>query len=225
MVKEDPTKVLTVSGKLVNHQGAPVTGADLHLIVARNRSMVRERPPYDWASIEAGRTENSPNVLKVPRQRTGADGSFTFRDVPADAEYELLYSGKGIPRGRMDHLEKLPENERLHLVVKALAPARLVGTIDRQAFPKLQAVSVQSGDEPGFDRNSRVPLSDDGKGFVASDLAPGRYTVVIRGVSSNGFAQAIARKSIKLESGKETKITLGEEDRTPSPPRRLRGAE
>jgi len=40
----------------------------------------------------------------------------------------LVYWGKGIPDGRLDHLEKLSEKERGALVNKTPMPARIVGT-------------------------------------------------------------------------------------------------
>ena len=172
LTKMDASKLFTLSGKLVNHRGEPIHAANLMLIVAKNRPLRLDAPAYDWQAIETGRIEQAPAVLQVQRKTTAADGTFTFPGLPADAELELAYWGKGFPRSRRANLEKLSESERGNLVVKTLAPARIVGTIDRQVFPAVQALSLRS-----MMNFTRVALADDAKNFAIEDLPPGSFEI------------------------------------------------
>jgi beta-lactamase regulating signal transducer with metallopeptidase domain/5-hydroxyisourate hydrolase-like protein (transthyretin family) len=215
LTAEDPSRLLTVRGRLVNHRGEAVRGADLRLIVATERSERREDFPFNWQMIESGQVEQVANVLQVQRRTTAADGRFEFRGIPADAEIELVYWGKGIPGGREDHLERLPEKQRTDFLVQAQAPARVTGTIDRQAFPELSSIQLS-----GSARFFRAVLAPDGKSFVIDDVPPGRYEVQVYGPAvrvegqPGAFQQAvIGRKTVTLEEGQQEKVMLGEADR------------
>jgi len=148
-------------------------------------------------------------VLQVQRHTTTADGSFDFKRVPAGAEIELAYWGKGIPHTRLDRIETLSEKERGALVVKAAATARIVGTIDRKAFPEFGAIQLSSAS-----RFYEAALTPDKKGFVFDDLPAGAYEVQIYNMErfgdKGGFTQKVlGRRSVTLEEGKEQKVELG----------------
>ena len=218
---EDPAKLLTVAGRLVNARGDGVRGADLRLIVATDRPVRRRGGwPFNWPGIESGRLEQAPNVLQVQRRTTTADGSFVFQRVPNDAEIELVYWGKGISRGRMDHLEGLSEKERTALLIRVAASARITGTIDRKVFPEFSDILIGT---PG--RAYQAAVAADGKGFVIEDVPAGRYSIQVYGPAlrtedrPNGpfRSQIVGRKSVAVEEGKETKVELGEGDRLVSP--------
>src|SRR5207253_5589415 len=53
LTAEAPAKLLTLRGKMVNHRGDAVRGAELRLIVAVDRPVPRDAPPFDWNTIEA----------------------------------------------------------------------------------------------------------------------------------------------------------------------------
>jgi beta-lactamase regulating signal transducer with metallopeptidase domain/protocatechuate 3,4-dioxygenase beta subunit len=219
---EDPAKLVTLRGRLVNHRGDSVSGAELRLLVATDRPEPRDANPFDWNGFQTGQIDHRPNVLQLQRKTTAADGSFVFERVPGDAEIELVYWGKGVPGGRVDHLEKLSEKERTSLVVRAPASARIVGTIDRKAFPELKSIHLQLS---GSTRTFEVALAADGKSLVIDDLPAGEYQILVFGppVRVEGqlgaLVQTLGRKSISLAEGQEGKVVLGEADRqTPTPP-------
>src|SRR5207249_1676685 len=125
--------------------------------------------------------------------------------------------GKGIPGAREDHLEGLKEKERTSLVIRAGAPARVTGTIDRKAFPEFSSIQLS-----GSSRFFRASLAADGKSFVIEDLPAGSYEVQVYGPSMrdkerpDAFQQkVVGLKPVTLEEGKEEKVALGEGDRTP----------
>jgi RNA polymerase sigma factor (sigma-70 family) len=214
---EDPAKLLTLRGKLVNHKGLPVVGADLRLIAATDRPMQRDHFPFNWTMIESGQIEQVASVVQVQRLTTGADGTFLFQKVPGDVELELVYWGKGIPPARLDHLEGLSEKERGNLEIKALAPARIVGTIDRKTFPEFNSIQLSS--------NSRfyyAKVAADGKSFTFEDLPPGTYEVqvygpAVRQPNDPGAFQTplIGRRSVTIDEGGEEKVEMGSGELVP----------
>jgi RNA polymerase sigma factor (sigma-70 family) len=221
---QDPAKLTTIRGKLLSHKGQPVYGAELRLIVATDRAAQRDAFPFNWQMIETGQIEQIANVLQFQHQTTAADGSFVFERVPGDAEIELAYWGKGIPPGRQDHLETLSAKERASLEIKTLAPARLVGTIDRKIFPEIGPIQLSASPPGGSARFFEAKISADGKSFDVDDLPPGQYEVQIYSLSKRvpdnpgAFQQSvIARRSVTLKPGKIEKIELGKDDLAPAP--------
>jgi uncharacterized GH25 family protein len=215
LTAEDPAKLMTLRGKFVDHRSEAVRGAELRLIVAVDRPVPRDAEPFDWNTIEAGQVDAQPNVLQVQSKTTAVDGSFVFQRVPGGAEIELVYWGKSVPSGRLDHLEKLTEKERTGLVIKAPAPARITGTIDRKVFPQISEICLS-----GLPQFYKAVLSADGKSFVMDGLPAGTYElqVFVPASRADGLAGAslsLGHKSVTLEEGKEEKISLGEADRAP----------
>lgn len=232
LTAEDPDKLASIRGKLVNHKGQPVYGAELRLIVATDRPAVgpgrqqfpRDAFPFNWQMIETGQIDQIANVLQFQRTTTAADGSFGFDRIPGDAEIELAYWGKGIPSGRQDHLETLSLKERASLEIKALAPARLTGTIDRKIFPEIGPIQLSASTPGGSARFFEVKISADGKSFDVDDLPPGQYEVQIYSIAKRApdnpgaFQQSvIATRPVTLKPGKIEKIELGKDDLAPGP--------
>jgi hypothetical protein len=174
--------------------------------------------------IENSQIDQIADVLQFQRTTTAADGGFVFERVPGDAEIELAYWGKGIPSGRQDHLETLSAKERSSLEIKALAPARLIGTIDRKIFPEIGRIQLSASPPAGSLRYFDAKVSDDGKSFDINDLPPGQYDVQIYGLSKrvpdqpDSFTQSVlASRSVTLKPGKIEKIEMGKADLAPGP--------
>jgi hypothetical protein len=211
---EDPAKLITLRGKLVNHKGLPVRGADLRLIAATDRPAQRDAFPFNWEMIESGQIEQAANVIQVRRITTGADGSFVFQKVPGDLELELVYWGKGIPAARMDRLDASSAKDLANLEIKALAPARIAGKIDRKAFPEISSIQVRDNS-----RSYQAKVADDGKSFIIDDLPPGAYDVQVYGPAVRdpnipGAVQTrlFGRRAVTLDEGKQETIELGNGD-------------
>lgn len=211
---EDPAKLITLRGKLVNHKGVPVGGADLRLIAATDRPMQRDEFPFNWSMIESGQIEQAPNVVQVRRLTTGTDGSFLFQNVPGDVELELAYWGKGVPAARMDQLEILSAKERANLEIKAQAPARLAGKIDRKVFPEFSSIQLS-----GNSRFYQAKVAADGKSFTIDDLPPGAYEIqiyrpAVRQPNNPGAFETpvIGRRAVTLDEGQQEMVELGSGD-------------
>jgi beta-lactamase regulating signal transducer with metallopeptidase domain/protocatechuate 3,4-dioxygenase beta subunit len=215
--QEDPAQLVTFRGRLVNHRGEAVRGIEVRLIVASDRSPRREEFPFNWTMIESGQIDQMPNIIQWQRKTTAADGSFEFQRVPRDIDTEIVYWGKGVPPGRMDHLEKLTDKERGRLEIKAAAPGRVAGTIDRKVFPELQSIQLS-----GVSQFFQATLAADGKSFSVDDLVAGRYEVQvyesqrIEGRPGAFQTRVIARKTITVEAGKEEKVSLGAGELVPA---------
>ena len=167
--------------------------------------------------IETGQIEQSANVLQFQRQTTAADGKFLFERVPDGGEIELVYWGKGVPDGRVDHLETLSAKERTNLAVKAPASARIIGTIDPNVFRGLSSIQLS-----GPTRFYQATMSAEARSFTFDDLPAGTYEVQVYGPSTRIEGQpgafqtkVIGRLSVKVEEGKEEKVSLGEAEKAP----------
>jgi protocatechuate 3,4-dioxygenase beta subunit len=219
LTPEDPARLATVRGKLLNHKGQPVANAELRLIVATERPAQRDAFPFNWQMIESGQIDQAPNVVQVQRLTTGADGAFVFPGVPADAEIELVYWGKGIPPGRADHLETLAAKDRANLEVKTEAPARVTGVIDRKIFPEFGQIQLSSAAAGSSGHFFDAKISPDKKTFDIDDLPPGPYelqvySTPIRLPDQPGAFQTrvIGKRSLNLKSGKIERVDLGKDD-------------
>ncbi len=175
LTPENPATLLTYAGKVVSSKGVGVGGVELRLVATGPRGADRAAFPFNWTMVaETGQVAEADGVLRYLSGVTAADGGFEFRGVPPDAEVELVYWGKGVPGGRADRLDRRPAAGRAALVVKALAPASVAGTIDRKAFPEIGDVLVSGGS-----RYHHATLSPDGSTFTAEDLAAGNWEVLV----------------------------------------------
>jgi beta-lactamase regulating signal transducer with metallopeptidase domain/5-hydroxyisourate hydrolase-like protein (transthyretin family) len=220
LVPEDPAKLITIRGKLVNHKGQPVRGADLRLIVATDRAANRTSYPFNWEMIESGQVEQVANVLQFQRQTTGPDGAFAFKGVPGDAEIELVYWGKGIPPDRVDRVDTLPAGDREDLLIKGLPPARISGSIDPKVFPAFNSILLS-----GSSRFFTATVAADRKSFVIADLPPGDYQIQVYGpairdpMRPEAFeTRVIGQRRVTVTEGGELKVNLGDGDRAPDAP-------
>jgi len=219
LTPEDPAKLATVRGKLLNHKGQPVANAELRLIVATDHPAQRDAFPFNWQMIESGQVDQAPNVLQFQRLTTAADGAFVFPGVPGDAEIELVYWGKGIPPGRVDHLETLAAKDRANLEVKTEAPARVTGVIDRKIFPEFGSIQLSSAAAGSGGHFFDAKISPDKKTFDIDDIPPGPYelqiySLPIRLPDQPGAFQTrvIGKRSLTLKSGKVERVDLGKDD-------------
>jgi RNA polymerase sigma factor (sigma-70 family) len=213
---EDPAKLLTIRGRLLDHKGKPVRGADVRLIAATDRPKERDSFPFNWDMIESGQVEQAAQVVQVQRLTTGADGAFVFQRVPGDVELELVYWGKGVPGARIDQIDALSAKDLGDMEIKALAPARIVGKLDRKVFPEFESISLS-----GSTRFYRATVAADGKGFTIDDLPPGKYEVQIYGpamrVPNRPAAfetQVIGRRTVMIEVGQQATVEMGAADAT-----------
>src|SRR5699024_8119562 len=127
----------TYRGRLVDAQGRPVTGAQLRLFAANDRSAARRGQfPFNWQMIESGQLAQQANTVRFLEGASDSEGRFAFAGVPARGEVELAWWRKGIVPGRRDHLERLGDAERESLEIVTPAGARIIGAWKPEAFAK-----------------------------------------------------------------------------------------
>jgi hypothetical protein len=125
--------------------------------------------------IRTGQLAQVANVTRFLEGTTGADGRFQFDGIPRNCNVELVWWGKGVAPGLADQLEQLDDENGLSLEFTVPAPARIVGTVDRVAYPAAAIVFVSRiGPDPDF---LNAALASEQSKFEFNDLAPGEYQV------------------------------------------------
>ena len=154
-------------------------GAQLRLIAARDRPDGPADFPFNWSMIRDGQLARQANVVRFLASSTDARGRFEFTGIPSGIEVELAWWGKGIAPGRADHLERTAQDRQGWFWVDMTlpAPARIVGAIDRTAYPAAGRVEVSASGR--FFDSTDVSLKPDQVDVAFEDLAPGEYTVFL----------------------------------------------
>jgi len=177
----DRAEQRTYHGRLVDARGNPVAAAQLRLFASRSRDPEqRQEFPFNWTMIRTGQLAQQSEVTRFLKSVTDAQGRFEFTRVPKGDEVELAWWGKGIVPGRSDHLERL--DEKAPIEIKLSAGARIIVTIDRQAFADAGQIEVAGSDDfedfiEGFDGELKPGQTE----LVVDDLAPGDYRMMLMG--------------------------------------------
>jgi hypothetical protein len=173
----DPAKMRTYRGRFLGAGGQPVVGAQLRLIASRSQPNGQAEHPFNWWMIRDGQVAREANVVRFLASSTDARGRFEYSGIPSGTEVELAWWGKGIAPGRADHLERTAQDRQGWFWVDMTlpAPARIVGAIDRKAYPAAGRVEVSAAGRH-FD-SSDISLKPDQVDFAFEDLAPGEYNV------------------------------------------------
>ncbi|QEL18873.1 carboxypeptidase regulatory-like domain-containing protein [Limnoglobus roseus] len=212
--REDPAALFEVGGKVLDHTGRGVGGAEVRLIASEGNRPRADAFPFNWTMVESGQVAQVAEVVQFQRTTTGPGGEFRFRGVPPGVELELVHWGADVPPGRLRGLEKRAAGERTTLEIRTPAAATVIGTVDRTAYPDVGSVQLS-----GNDRFVPLKLAADGKSFSAGGLAAGKYEVQVYGpphrVGDRGSftTPLIARKSLTLTAGEAVRAEVGEADR------------
>ena len=216
----DPATLRKYSGQLLDANGTPVNGAQLRLIVARDRmSTKRASFPFNWQMIRTGQLAQQAQILRFLEGATDIGGRFEFTGVPRNAEVELVWWGGDISSGRADHLELLEEEA---IEITLLAAARITGKLDRKKFPEIGRVDVAPDDQAL--ESIGLELKPDQQEFEIGNLAPGKYTVSIMSPfvripgSNDGEMtnRRLASTTIILEEGTIKQVDLTIENPNPN---------
>jgi hypothetical protein len=207
----DTALLHTYRGKLLNAKGKPVAGAQLRLIVARDRAPQRRQFPFNWEMIRSGQIRQMAQIVRFLEGKTDREGRFEFPRVPHDAEVELAWWGEKIASGRSDHLELLADEDREQIEIRLPKPARIVVTIDREAYPHAGYLSIVSNDLTTEGRN--LELKRDQTSVEIDDLEPGRYAIFLAtpfervpGQGAGLTNKQLASTKIDLEEGQTQEV-------------------
>jgi hypothetical protein len=221
----DASKLITVAGRLVDSLGKPIAGAEVRLVTALKASPGYgtergSRPldyPYSWQLIQRGNLDSIEGVSQVISMLSARDGSFKFERVQPAPFMEVVYWGKGVPRGRREFLEKLSDDERKNLAIEVPAPGVVRGKIDRKAFPEAQSVLLMSTDpRMGFD-DHEVAVKAHESTYEIRDVPPGRYELQVyaytRGAGDSFESKVLLRRPVEIHAGEEQTIDLPGDDK------------
>jgi beta-lactamase regulating signal transducer with metallopeptidase domain len=202
----DPATLRTYGGRMLDAGGLPVAGVNVRLIVSSKKySGSNRRFPIQWSFLEGGFFSNNPEVELFLRGVTDDSGRFRFDGVPEDSEVELAWWRSGQGRGRTTHLERIKDDRKQSIDITMPAPGRLVGKIDRGAFPEAVLVEILRKDLGG----AIVDLQPGQTDFEIGDLAPGDYGVaLVPRYERETDATVVA--DLKLLAWKQVTIKAGE---------------
>ena len=178
LVPLDRSGLRTYRGRLLDKRGKAVAGANLRLIAATDRTPENAIGfPFNWSMIESGQVAQQAKVTRFLEAVTDAEGGFAFPDVPRADLVEIVWWGKGVAPGRREELERTGIDEAIALTVPD--PARLIGTVDREAFGDDLSVRI-SPPAMGLP-DVTVQLKPGQATFEVNDLAPADYQVTLQG--------------------------------------------
>ena len=215
----DPAKRFTLRGKLLNSRGDGVSGAELRLIASDPNRPAKDMAT-SWIWIENDQIATAASTRQLQKGVTASDGGFEFRGVPTDAAVQLAYWGPGIPRGRVERIERLPASEREALTVNVPAAATVAVAVDRAAIPGVNSVQMSLVGSLFVSYDAK-PTG--GAGYVVGDLPAGNYTLTAYAApqpieGSGGFTlQVLATKTVTVKAGDVRTVELGAADRVPKP--------
>jgi hypothetical protein len=213
----DPTALATLSGKIVDEIGRPIPGAELRLIIAKDRPVPRDIFPFNWEMIRSGQVAHVDKVVQSLATTSDKQGAFHFNKVRMDAEVELAYWGEGVTEGRKEHLEQLTAVERECLRVITVTPGAVQGTIHHDMLAKVTGIAASIGHRAVTEWLDKE--SGDTK-YAIRNLPPGEYVLHVFGEhipngEDRGFTtKVIQRKPVRIESGKTVTVDIGMDKRT-----------
>lgn len=215
----DPTSVANYRVRLLDAEKKPVKGAQLRLILARDR---QTRPghtsfPYPWWTIQLGQLPllEGDNVVRFDKGITDAEGRYVFKSVPLKLETELVWWGEDVIPGRIDHFDqRLSQNRNEAIEVVLPKAAKITGRIDRTEFP--EAVSIKIHREDGADAQRKLSqLQTNQTTFEIGGLGAGKYVVAIQANQgaareADGPVRPIASKNISVKEGETVELNFDE---------------
>ncbi|HEY3391464.1 MAG TPA: M56 family metallopeptidase [Lacipirellulaceae bacterium] len=229
MARLDASKNFTISGRIVNENEEPISGAELRLISAREIRAPRDpwqssfvEYPFGWQMIQNGGAQSVAGIRQVLSTTSGMDGEFKFEQVQPAAAMQIAFWGDGVSQGRLQELEKLPAGERESVKIVTVTPATVRGTIDRKALPEATAVDLRSS---GFDLHlalfgldmafHEAHLSATDTTYEIRNVPPGKYELQVYGPRirtqrTDGFTNdVVQRHKIELTPGQTLTLDLG----------------
>lgn len=214
----DPASVRTYAGRLLRADGKPAVGAELRLVASRPSGSPGRggfpRPLFSW-DFAFARLNLDPSIVRFEEAVADADGRFAFSSIPRDAQVSLYWRGTGIPPGSSQGLER-PDDAAVGALDVRLAPtSRVVVTVDRAKWPKIDGVQIRPRRPEGPTR-AVSQKSDDQSRFEFDDLAAGEHDINLMdlmkpfpGGPSGAFTQGtLESRRIDLKAGETRMISL-----------------
>ncbi len=140
----DSSKVATLTGQIVDHNGHPVGGAQLRLIVSTQQPTGANDWHYNWYLIKSDqlglRSEWCDQFLPLV---SDSQGRFEFRNVTPGKFLQLAYWGDHVPQGRSLAFDKTQAGGTQSITIELPQPATINVTLDIAKFPNAGAIQAQ----------------------------------------------------------------------------------
>ncbi len=199
--REDESMFCVVSGRLVDTNGKPVSGALLKLVIGKNKDEGPESVLRRWSMITSGQVERDPACIQLLTTTTKSDGSFRFDRVIDGNWKELIHTGGKVASGRfvLRPSDNRSGFEDLNLEAKRSGIVRVV--IDRDKFPKVDAIELSASQDINSVGNMNQTVTAGVKELTFEDVAPGSYRVSLceRSADVGGFFTQKVIKSLQVE--------------------------
>lgn len=104
--KRVPQKPGQLTGRVVDHQGRPVSNVQLRLIVSSTPANGDNDNRFNWALIDSGQLGNKDYVEQYLSTVTDDEGKFELKELNPGKFLQLAFWGKKAPKGRTQALAK-----------------------------------------------------------------------------------------------------------------------
>lgn len=180
---EDPTKVATLSGRVVDADGKPIAGVVLHLLGVDPAAFPAD---YNWPEIpthlvKIGQANLQPMCRFDHQAVTDSQGRFKFPKVSTKWDVEIAYWGDAVPSTRVRDLHKEPTDKLASLELTAPAGVTVIGTIDPEVFPNPSSVKGTSEEQRFDDREIRFEKGTPATEFTLRGLPAGDLSIALMG--------------------------------------------
>jgi beta-lactamase regulating signal transducer with metallopeptidase domain len=219
LAKRRPIDFASLSGTVVDHNGNPVSGVQLRLIVSNSPSNGDNDNRFNWALIDSGQLGQKDYVEQYLSAVTDDGGKFELEELHPGKFLQLAYWGKRAPKGRTLALAKTKPGATQSITVQLPEPATLRGSFDAEAFPHASRMSLTLQDQ-SFHHYEHL-LAKNQSTFEFQDLPPGRYWLSVVGQPERHAdnpqmfsLRPLASRRLTVEPGKLLEVRLTKEDQS-----------
>jgi Carboxypeptidase regulatory-like domain len=215
--KREPSKLASLSGQVVDHQGSPISGVQLRLVVSAEPSNGDDDNRFNWALIDSGQLGQKDYVEQYLSTVTDGEGKFALKELRPGKFLQLIYWGKNAPKGRTLALAKTKESISQSVTVQLPEPAIIRGSFDAKEFTNASRVSLTLQGQSFHHYEYILP---GGKtDFAFDNLPPGKYWLSVVGQpernqeNSQLFSlRSLATRTLVVQPGKTLEVHITKED-------------
>jgi Carboxypeptidase regulatory-like domain len=207
LARLDPSRLVTVSGRILDHASRPASRVNLRLIISSGPLAGPNN--LDGYLIKTGQLGGRAGCDQFLKATSNPQGDFAFKGVLANKHWQLAYWGEHVPMART-------EGEDTHagqaLSITLVQTARISGTIDRAKYAHARSVRL-TPKKGAFDwQVSDVRLSDGQSSFEFRDVPPGDFVVSLQSNQNRprngagGTLQTLASQPIEVKAGESLSV-------------------
>jgi protocatechuate 3,4-dioxygenase beta subunit len=178
LARLDSSKLAIVSGRILDHSGRGVPGANLRLIVSAIRYGENDYR-FNWWQIKNNQLGGSTDCDQFLQAVSDSEGRFEFKTVLPGKHWQLAYWGVHVPEGQKRGTIATQPSKAETVTVTLPMLARMVITIDRVKYAEAAQLNAQT--KGIWSQSGQVPINAGQTKFEIEDLAPGIYNVSIQG--------------------------------------------